>query len=225
MPKPPKVVKRFLAWSYSRYSDYLKCPLYAKLKHLDKIKEPEGPALEHGSAVHKSAEQYLKGIVKTLPAVLKPLANIYKELRKLGPAGVEAQWAFRQDWKECDWFAKDCWLRVVIDVFTFTSPTELLIDDHKTGRIYEEKQDQLEEYALAGFLKFPQVTKIRTRFLYIDQQDIREQVFTRDQLPAMQKSWAKKVKPMMLDTAFLPKPNDKCRFCHHRKSNGGVCKY
>ena len=216
--------KRFTAWSYSRLSTYRDCPFKAKCKFLDKLKEPEGPALAHGSEIHKLAEGFLKGEIKRLPTELKTLGKEFKDLKKL-EVGTEEQWAFRQDWKTCDWFAVDCWLRIIVDAYAKTDVHTLVIVDHKTGRIYPEKQDQLNLYGLGGLLMYPEVNTVKTAFWYIDHNTVKEETVTRDQLPDIKKHWNKEVKAMMLDTTFAPRPNDKCRWCHFRKSNGGPCKF
>lgn len=45
------------AWSYSRFSDYKRCPFMFAHKHLLKMKDPNpGPALIRGREIHKVAE-------------------------------------------------------------------------------------------------------------------------------------------------------------------------
>ena len=48
-------------------------------------------------------------------------------------------------------------------------------------------------------------------------------------MPKLKLEWNKRVKPMMLDKKFAPKPNQFCYSCHFRASNkdngGGQCKF
>ncbi len=55
---PRKRIQKITAWSFSRYGDYQKCPLMAKFKAIDKIKEPSNKYLKRGTAIHKEAELY-----------------------------------------------------------------------------------------------------------------------------------------------------------------------
>jgi CRISPR/Cas system-associated exonuclease Cas4 (RecB family) len=230
MPIKKKQVYQFTAWSYSRLSDYLLCPLKAKLKHLLKMKEPESPVLARGSAVHKEAADYVLGNSPAkLPESLKLFPDEFKLFRKL-KALVETQWAFDSKWNPLPmpdgWFSPEAWLRIVVDTHVYI-PKEKLIDivDHKTGKIRPEQMEQLELYIIGGFLKYPEAQKARARFWYLDQGEERKVEYTRDQLPALQKKWEGKVKGMMVDKNFAPRPNDKCRWCHWRAELGGPCKF
>ena len=60
-------IKQITSWSFSRYSDYKLCPLKARLKHVDKHKEPQNDAMARGQAIHKLAEDYTKGSIARLP--------------------------------------------------------------------------------------------------------------------------------------------------------------
>lgn len=73
---------KITSWSFSRYSDYKQCPLKAKLKHVDKLKEPPNEAMARGAAIHNIAEKYIKGEGRTLPAELKQFGAEFKMLRK-----------------------------------------------------------------------------------------------------------------------------------------------
>ena len=71
--KYPGLIK---AWSFSRLSDYQKCPAMAKFKYLDKIVNPDdqkSEALHRGARIHELAEGYLKGTIARLPKELKSL--------------------------------------------------------------------------------------------------------------------------------------------------------
>jgi hypothetical protein len=228
------LTKKFLAWSYSRWHDYQQCPLKAKLKYLDKITEPENPAMARGSAIHKLAEDYLKGVRRTLPKELKAFGELLRGLKKNKHLKVEESWAFDGKWGLASWFGKECWCRVKMDV---ASPTlvgqvfkKLQVIDWKTGKLNPEHQEQLGLYALAGLLQFPDVEEVETVLAYVDQPitigvNPVTKTYTRQDLPALKKEWEKRVGPMMRDTKFAPRPNDKCRWCHYRASNGGPCKF
>ena len=225
---PTKPVKKIDAWSWSRYFDYITCPLKAKYKHVDKLKEPGNTAMQRGNDIHKEAEDYTKGLIKTLPASLKLFKKEFADLKKRHPA-VERQDAFDSTWSHLGadgWFSKLAWLRVKMDAQYFDlKPREIVVIDHKTGKMRDGYEEQLGLYAAADIQLVQGATAVRTQLWYLDEGEIVEQKFSFDDAKDLQKEWTKKVKPMFADARFAPRPNDKCRFCHFRKSNGGPCKY
>ncbi len=108
----------------------------------------------------------------------------------------------------------------------------LHIRDNKTGKFREEKAEeymqQLELYGVAGLTMLPTVNKVTTQLLYSDLGIIHPDapaIFTPDQLLGLQKTWVKRVKPMMNDTRFSPKPSRVCSYCDFSKKKGGPCRY
>jgi CRISPR/Cas system-associated exonuclease Cas4 (RecB family) len=110
----------------------------------------------------------------------------------------------------------------------------MVVTDWKTGKFRAEINDdyieQLELYALAALRLHPHLKEVRPRLVYIDVGLIfpavdNPIVFTQADVPKLKKLWEKRTKPMMSDTTFAPRPNDKCKWCHFRKSSGGPCKF
>lgn len=237
--------KKITSWSFSRYSDYRQCPLKAKLKHLDKIQEPPNDAMARGAAVHKLAEDYIKGKVLKLDPALKSFEETFKEQRKLfkkRTAGVvvEDDWAFTASWDRTQWNDwVNCVVRIKLDNADNADPDVLIIRDWKTGKFREQQNEeyveQLELYALAGLLLHPHVKEVVPWLVYVDQGTIyppAEQplVFTQDDVPRLKALWAKRTKAMLSDTRFAPKPNDRCRWCFYgqagkAKGGPGLCKF
>lgn len=216
------------AWSYSRWADYERCPFYAKLKHVDRLKEPDNKYQARGSAIHKLAEDYASGKIRTIPFELKTFSEEFKKLKKMKPI-VECSWAFDVHWQPSSWFdTQRTWVRIKVDV-TVAAKGKRFIIDHKTGKDRPEHEDQLGLYAIGGFLSHPEDEQ-ECQDWYLDKlQNDPEKItgadFTRDMLPQLQEEWLHKTGPMLSDKMFKPKPSDKCRFCHFRKENGGPCKF
>jgi CRISPR/Cas system-associated exonuclease Cas4 (RecB family) len=236
--------KKFTAWSFSRYSEYRLCPLKAKLNHLDKIKEPPNEPMARGQRIHDQARDYLRGVLKKLPDELKLAKKWLDEVkktakRKIQGAIVEDDWAFTKDWNRTQWNDWDhCVLRVKLDAAHWEDKTTLVVIDWKTGKLraelVEEYLEQLELYALAAFMIFPHCQIVKPRLAYTDLGVVHPPepiVFKRSQVPELQKAWARRVKPMLNDTTFAPRPNDKCRFCFYgqsgktMKGGPGLCKF
>lgn len=236
------------SWSFSRYSDYRQCPLKFKLKHLDKIKEPPNDAMARGQRVHDHAANFIKGKLAKLPTELKAYAAEFKKLRALMKkvsAGVvvEEDWAFTKDWTQTTWNDwAHCWVRIKLDCAFRTDDVTLRIKDWKTGKFRgansdktQEYLEQLELYVLAAFLLMPFLETVIPSLEFVDadeQYPPEPLIFTRADVPRLQKLWAARVAPMFADKQFAPRPNSLCRFCHYRAANapalpGGkaLCKY
>lgn len=238
MPTLP--IKTFKSWSWSRFRDYLRCPFYAKCRHLDKLAEPKGPALERGGQIDGESNDFVSGKLKILPASLKLFKKEFAEVVKR-KAVAQTKWAVDRTWKLVDFFDWErAWGRMVIDIsWVDTIRVEEKIPTHrrrlarvakvidvKTGRVYEENEEQLELYAIPVLLAYPEVEVVQTELWYVDQGQIGGlRHFRREQLPALTKGWEKRLVPMLTDTKFVPRPGDYCRRCHYRKSNGGPCQY
>ena len=211
------------AWSFSRLKDYESCPAKAKYKHVDRLDTgPAGPALQRGSAIHKDAEDYLKGKVKALPESLKYLKAEYASLRKR-KATAEGQWAFTAEMQPTDWFGPQAWLRVVVDACVVNA-TKVTISDLKTGKVYQDHEDQLSLYAWAGFAAYSGVKKIETELLYSDLGEVATSEYSDKDIPALDKYWRSRSAPMLSEYQFKPTPSrGACRWCDFAQSRGGPC--
>jgi CRISPR/Cas system-associated exonuclease Cas4 (RecB family) len=243
-----KKVLRFTSWSWSRYYDYKICPRKAKLNHLDKIREPKSPAMERGAAVHDTIRDYIRGTTKSVKdcgfskVVMGWLDEAKKAFKKvtLRPI-VEEDWAFTKDWTQTQWNDwNNCVLRVKLDAGLFAEGGEVLIvTDWKTGKFRPEEVEvyveQLELQALAALVLYPHVKVVRPQLKYVDQGVVyppegKELEFTQADVTKLKKLWAKRTKPMLSDTTFPPKPNDRCRWCFYgqsgkAKGGPGICEF
>lgn len=221
---PIKTVRKITSWSYSRFSQYNKCPASAKYKFIDKLPEPSNEAMTRGNEIHKLAENYTKGLIKTLPPELIKFKEEFKEL-KASKAIVEETWAFTKEWMQTTWNDwNNCWLRVKSDA-ACVDGTDLYAIDHKTGKPRDGYEDQLHLTATAGMLKFPHVKKVVTQLWYLDAGEMVEKTYDAKDVAKMQKDWDKRTTPMLNDTRFAPNPGNHCRWCHFSKSKGGPCKF
>lgn len=239
-----KKISQITAWSFSRYTTYNQCPLKLKLSAIDRIKEPPNDAMTRGSLIHTLAEDHIKGKTKKLPPELKQFSAEFKKLKALYKKtpllmAVEDNWSFTKDWSETQWNNwTECWVRIKLDCAHHEDGETLIITDWKTGKFRPEEVEvyieQLELYALAAMLLYPHINCVKPRLVYLDlgitYPDITDElIFTRADVPNLKKLWGKRVKPMMSDKIFAPRPNDKCKWCFYRHGNkaagGGQCKY
>ncbi len=233
------------SWSFSRYSTYKTCPLKLKFSAVDKIPEPPNDAMKRGAEIHKLAEDYITGKLRTLPKELKLFADEFKSLKLKYKKGVltdimvEDSWAFTSTWGETvwnDWV--NCWVRIKLDLAHITEPGVLEVIDWKTGKYRDDSNEdyleQLELYALGAFLMLRDINVVKPKLKYLDHgitfpPEGAFLVYRRSDLPKLKKTWEKRVKAMMNDKIFAPKPNNLCKWCFYRKSNkeagGGQCKF
>lgn len=217
------------AWSYSRYAAYEQCPLQFKLKFIDKVPEEDRPAFTKGDDAHKALAQYVMGYGDdTPPAIVKaPLHRFYRELRAF-PADdkvAEQQWGFTSEWAPTGWFGNDTWFRNIVDAALVYEDMTGEAIDHKTGRVYDSHADQIELNALAMFCHFRPVTQVASRMVYVEHGTEKVVDYHRHQVPHLTAKWNKKVAGMFNDSSFLPRPNDKCRFCSYSRSKQGQCRF
>lgn len=249
---PP--AQRLTSWSFTRLSVYELCPRQAKHKFIDKIPEPPAPALERGSEIHEESEQYIKGLGRTVPKSLAAFSDEFKAIRKRYAKGAHAtafaeeSWGYTADWKGIsprDWV--NCKLRIKVDFAELSDPATLDVSDWKTGKFRSQKNgeylDQLDLYGVGGFYRFPDVERVRARLVYLDEGRIFPAGALEDGRPnavedgwivyerkrdaeRLRKSFEKRIKPMLTDARFAPRPSaNACRFCPYGQSKGGPCAF
>lgn len=241
------------AWSYSRFSEYAKCPALAKYKVIDKLKEPGSPAMDKGNRTHAIAAAFTTQIVpkkdkdnyqfhsdlvavakaKKIPAELANYEDHFFKIRK-AHALVEENWAFDKNWERTDWFAKDAWCRIKVDCHYLTAKklrgglqeTTVEIEDYKTGKWSDTHELQRSLYALGALLIYPDAVLVRASHIYLDNPGKPEvSTFGPGNLEKLKAEWEKRTKAMLNDKTFAPKPGPHCRWCHFRKANAGPCVY
>lgn len=228
---PKKVVQRFKAWSYSRWRQYETCPAQANWRHLDKqpVKEEESPALARGSEVHAEAHRFVTQGGK-LPKSLDAFEAEFGILRRAHQSGetevfTEEQWALTSSWSATDWFGSDVWVRAVLDSMLYDPKRKkAMIIDYKTGKVRkEEQQPQLELYAAVALSKIESLERITSSLWYIDHGQSAQLSYVRTDLPMLHRLWENRVRKMMNDELFKPRPGDHCRWCPFAKAKGGPC--
>lgn len=239
---PIKRLPQLDAWSYSRLSKFRVCPMACRLANIDRIKEPEGEALIRGQRIEAEALGYLADKKLALPESCARFPDEFAELRKIGRRVMrKLKLAFDRNWKLLpDYYAPGVWFRMEFDLVW----EELLpgskkhwrvhVVDLKTGKIYEDKLDQVELYNLVALLlpeelitHNPQIAF--SEMWYLDQGDTRNRTLTALDVPKQLKRWEAEAAALLNETAWQPKPGNQCRRCFYRKENkangGGQCPY
>ncbi len=244
---------RLTSWSFSTYTQWLKCPrsvCFDKIQRV-RIEEPPNEIFAKGNYAHKVAELHIGSRAKTPPPLageiaspvrggrpirvdLTPVRDIVAGLRKL-KAKVELEWAFDREWNRVDWRDWDrAWLRMKIDALGEMLKPKPRLDlvDWKTGKVHDEHKQQRSLYALGG-LRLVQIgeladgderTELTARHVYLDWPETKaEERFGMKDLPALKREWEARTKQMLEDTEYQARPGWHCKWCKFRKSAGGPC--
>lgn len=103
------------SWSFSKLGDFEQCKLKTKLKHIDKIPEPERPlppgktehANDRGTRIHTDCELYINGTNPELgPEAEKhfgPQLDLLRVLYAEGMVSLEGEWGMNDDWEITGW--------------------------------------------------------------------------------------------------------------------------
>lgn len=230
--------KKIRSWSYSRLLDFESCPYKAKLKIIDKIPEPERPlspgktehANDRGTRIHLECENFVQGKgpfpaeMKHFEAELKSIQARYKK----GHVALEGEWGFDRNWQPVDW--KIAWLRIKLDVSVMLTQQHALVVDYKTGKRFGNEikhGEQTQMYALATFLKYPQIEHVTAELWYPDVNDLASLDIVRPVGMRFLKPFDKRGRKMTEATEFPPNPNaHSCKYCPYHPARGtGDCQY
>lgn len=224
------------SWSYSVYTQYIKCPFSVCLDKIQRVRiqEPPNPAFAKGDRVHGAAESHVR-ITGKPPALTEGLEKFKAKLDEFrkGKAAVELEWAFDAEYNPVDWRDWDrAWLRIKTDVCQDQKKPPLVqIVDWKTGKVYPDHKQQRSLYALGGLqlVKLGQLAggskdvQLTASHCYTDTGQTATEQFTMKDLAPLKREWATRIKQMMSDTTFNTNPGRHCTWCKFAKSKGGPC--
>lgn len=172
--------KKPFAWSWSKLNAFETCPRqYQETKETKRIKEFEGSGLLVGNAAHSSLELYATKQTPIPPTIQctdakggttsmgtqgwAPVADRIVGLK--GELIVEKQLCLNEQLQPVSWFAKDAWVRGIVDIGKIND-TKALAFDWKTGK-RKPDNDQLKLFAGLMFASYPQLEEVRTGFIWL----------------------------------------------------------
>ena len=168
-----------LAWSWSRLETFEQCPRKFQGEYITKDFPKTNYDAEHfvkGRAVHKVLEDYMKnGVVIPYP-IIKDEYKFYVDLKFLMPLLnkmheaeiklVEENLCFDMRMNKVGWWAKNAWVRVIMDIIVVVDDFALIVD-YKTGKV-RKHSDQLKLCAGAAFEIFPQVNRVLSAYVWCE---------------------------------------------------------
>lgn len=203
------------AWSYSALSSFETCPM----KHWwtraapkgQRIVEPESEHQRYGKYVHSALENYAK-TGTPLPVDLQYIGPVVDRLKAYGDLKAEEEYALTDAFNRVEWFAKDVWFRMKLDVLVL-KPDHAVVLDYKTGK----QNDNWDQLALAGAVLMvihPTLTHVKMGYVWVQDKQMPTRVITkRVGREVLAKSIAH-LQPYQLafqSNNFPPKKNGLCR--------------
>jgi len=198
-------------WSYSSLTAFESCPRkYNIVRNLKEVVEPTGEAQRWGSWVHEQLEVHLRDGVP-LPASLTYLQPLLDKINAwTGTPLVEHQMAVSGSFEPAVW--DNCWARGIVD-YAKVKPNKAVMLDWKTGK-RKTDSDQLKLFAAFGFTHYPSVDKITTGFVWLKENKLDTEVFTRSQLPGIWQEFIGRAKRLQLafeNDRWPANPSGLCR--------------
>jgi hypothetical protein len=196
-----------------------------------KLKYEQTEQTRRGDQVHKIIEKAVKGEAhlnelsnwKISMPVIEKLDNLISAANMSELCEPEMSVTFREDKSFTSWFAKDAWCRVSYDLITING-TEADLFDWKTGKVWDNKE-QTEMYAGTAFTRFPQLEKIRTHYIFLDQDKKISHTHDKSSEPHIWYKFeeqAEEIEHAKTTQNWPKKPNNFCKWCNVPKS---LCEY
>ena len=219
-----------IAWSHSALDAFETCPRRYYLTKIAKtVADPPNAEAQWGNRVHKALEERLLSN-KPLPSgmdIYAPYAeDVLDTARRVG-ARVEAETklTLTRSFRETSWFAKDAWVRCILD-FVVTKKDKAVSGDWKTGKPKTDSA-QLRLGAAALMHARPWINVVHNTFVWLKDGTTTDEVVTRDDLPAIWQEFLPRVERMehaRQTDDFPARPSGLCRsWCPVGKTNCEHC--
>ena len=184
-----------LAWSYSALKTFQSCPKkYYHLKVLKDYRDTPSEQSIYGTEAHKAAELYIAN-GEDIPARFEFMRKHLDTLKNLeGTKYCELKCGLTKDLEPCDFFAKDVWLRAVIDLLIINEATSTArIVDYKFGKSKNADLSQLQLMALVVFKMFPNIKKVKAGLLFCPEDKMIPTQYKVDEASDMWMQWLPEV--------------------------------
>lgn len=184
----------FLPWSHSRRHTYKDCPkqlfhtAVARKGTGDRVEYVQSQAAADGDAIDRALSARIRDATP-LPPGYQPYEGICELVLSLpGTKFTQMRLAFDRAFQPCGYMDWDrTWLRVIYDL-AIVNPAEKHADiwDWKNGKVWID-EDQLMLFAATGFLIWPEVDTINTKYVWLQHGIISPKSYRRRDAPEM---WA-----------------------------------
>jgi hypothetical protein len=208
--------------SFSRLSTFETCQAQFDYLYVSKrVPNSSNEASEYGDRVHKLLEAKGRGVLDldSLSAEGRSTLDQWGSvvdviMNRPGDKYFEHQMAVNADLKPVDWFADDVWLRSIADVLVVDGDTAYCLD-YKTGKV-KDNPTQLQLFAAMVFWQYPEVTKVKTSFIWLKFNETTNATYERRFLDSMWRALKPrftKVQDTIELGVFTAKPSGLCPWC------------
>lgn len=203
------------AWSFSALTTFEQCPKkYYHLKVAKDFRDADSQASTDGKFIHDAL--YKRVIHNTpLPISLRHHEDIcLKWIAADGEKNGEMKMALNSKFQPRDFFARDVWVRAVIDLLV-TRGSLAIINDWKTGKKKEDfTQLKLSAAVLSQYM--PEIEEFRLVFTWLRDRDMSVETVTKAQLKQVWIDFHSRVTTLnkaVKTTNFPANPTPLCGWC------------
>lgn len=203
------------AWSFSVLSMFEQCrKKYYHLKVAKDIKDGDSSFASEGKEVH---DAMFKRVIKGVPLPL-PIRHYEKVAAKFadsqGEKHGEMRLCLNNRFEPVDWFAKDAWVRAVVDLLIIRDRTAIIVD-WKTGKIRLD-WTQLQLTAAIVSRLMPEIEEFKLVFGWLREGKFDQMTMKKDE---MKKVWSdllprvQQIETALKTTDFPANESPLCKWC------------
>lgn len=205
--------RKQVAWSFSALNKFETCPYqFYKQRVTKEFKDEMSAAGLWGDRVHRALDARISEGTP-LPTGMQQYETYAKRFDNAdGDVYSERKLALTENLKETSWFAKDVWVRVILDVSVINND-KAVVFDWKTGK-RKLDIDQLKLFAGTLMAIHPDVQQVTTGYIWLPDQKVDREVFTRDDTPNIWQHFQQKVSRLKRaheEDKWPKKPSGLCR--------------
>lgn len=208
------------AVSYSGKALYKKCPRAWWYSYIQGIRKPDNVYTIRGKKYHSKLEDFFnnKNGYPSGEPVLRPWRPYMRGLKQHSPV-AEGEVAVNIMWTPTTFNDPAAFARGLIDLW-WEEPGIRHIYDWKTGKIYEDHEDQAEYYAALS----PDRDLVQTTFAYLDIPTVTSTwEYTRNEVEEIRDKLDEEIMIIRMDKEWRPRPSGHCKWCAHNWRLGGEC--
>jgi len=205
----------YFAWSYSSLDQFESCnKKYYHLRVLKDFKAEPSDAMVEGREIHDALYKHVcKGV--PLPVPLRPYETMAKKFIDFkGDKHGEMKLALNNKFQPVTFFAKDVWVRAVLDLVLVKGNTAYIID-WKTGKL-KEGFDQLRLAAAVLSRYMPEVDKFKIAYVWLKDRKITASEVYKKEMKAVWMEYLPRIKNIeraMKTTTFPANSTPLCGWC------------
>jgi hypothetical protein len=203
------------AWSNSVVAMYEVCPKqYFHVKVAKDAKDEDTSFAHDGKVVHDALKsRVIDG--KPFPLPLRYLEGIAAKFATAeGEKYGEMKLCLNDKYEPVDFFAKDAWVRSIIDLLIIKGDRAIIVD-WKTGKT-KEGFTQLELTAAMLARYMPEIAHFTVVYVWLKEREITKRMLTLSMLPDVWNGWLARIRPILearKTTSFPARPSKMCDYC------------